>query len=121
MLLLHLSLKVNGQVYSVLNTITSGATITPDWADGNVQTVELTSASTTIADPSNIKVGATYMLILKQDGTGSRTVSFGSKYKFSGETAPTLTTTANKADVITLVAYSTDILMCTSVLDFVTS
>ena len=115
------SLKVNGQVYSVLNTITSGATITPDWADGNVQTVELTSASTTIADPSNIKVGATYMLILKQDGTGSRTVSFGSKYKFSGETAPTLATTANKADVITLVAYSANILMCTSVLDFVTS
>ena len=113
--------KYTGQAYTELNTISSASTITPDWNDGNTQTVELTSASTTIADPSNIKVGATYMLILKQDGTGSRTVSFGSKYKFSGGTAPTLTTGANKADVITLVAYSANILMCTSVLDFVTS
>ena len=118
---LNTSLKVTGQAYSELNTISSASTITPDWNDGNTQTVELTSASTTIADPSNIKVGATYILILKQDGTGSRTVSFGSKYKFSGGNPPTLTTGANKADVITLVAYSANILMCTSVLDFVTS
>mgnify|MGYP003136924748 CR=1 FL=1 len=118
---LNTSLKITGQAYTELHTEASAATITPDWNNGNVYTTELTNASTTFADPTNIKPGATYIIILKQDGTGSRTVSWGTKYKFPGGTAPTLTTGANKADVITLVAYSTDILMCTSVLDFVTS
>ena len=115
------NVKIDGQAYTELHTEASAATITPDWDNGNIYTTELTSASTTFADPTNIKPGATYIIILKQDGTGSRTVSWGTKYKFPGGTAPTLTTGANKADVITLVAYSTDILMCTSVLDFVTS
>jgi hypothetical protein len=115
------NVKITGQAYTELHTEASAATITPDWNNGNVYTTELTNASTTFADPTNIKPGATYIIILKQDGTGSRTVSWGTKYKFPGGTAPTLTTGANKADVITLVAYSTDILMCTSVLDFVTS
>ena len=115
------NVKIDGQAYTELHTEASAATITPDWNNGNVYTTELTNASTTFADPANIKPGATYIIILKQDGTGSRTVSWGTKYKFPGGTNPTLTTGANKADVITLVAYSTDILMCTSVLDFVTS
>lgn len=109
-----------GQAYSDLHTLTDGATITPDWIDGNVQTVEL-GGNRTIANPTSIKAGATYILILKQDSTGSRTVTWGTNYKFSGGTAPTLTTTGGQADVITLVAYSTSILMCTSVLNFATS
>ena len=115
------NLKVTGQGYSELHTVTSAASITPDWNNSNVQTFELTSASTTIVNPSNIKPGATYILILKQDSTGGRTVSFGTQYNFPADTAPTLTTTANKADVITLVAYSSTVLMCTSVLDFTTT
>ena len=77
--------------------------------------------NTTINNPSNIEVGATYIIILKQDAEGGYTVTWGSQYKFPGATAPTLTTGANKADVITLVAYSSTVLMCTSVLDFATS
>ena len=118
---LRTSLKITGQGYSELHTVTSAASITPDWNNSNVQTFELTSASTTIVNPSNIKPGATYILILKQDSTGGRTVSFGTQYNFPADTAPTLTTTANKADVITLVAYSSTVLMCTSVLDFTTT
>lgn len=113
--------KITGQGYTELHTVTSAASITPDWNNSNVQTFELTSASTTIVNPSNIKAGATYILILKQDSTGGRTVSFGTQYNFPADTAPTLTTTANKADVITLVAYSSTVLMCTSVLDFTTT
>ena len=118
---LNSNLRVSGQGYSALHTVTSAASITPDWNNSNVQTFELTSASTTIVNPSNIKPGATYILILKQDSTGGRTVSFGTQYNFPADTAPTLTTTANKADVITLVAYSSTVLMCTSVLDFTTT
>lgn len=115
------TVKITGQAYTELHTVTSAASITPDWNNSNVQTFELTSASTTIVNPSNIKPGATYILILKQDSTGGRTVSFGTQYNFPADTAPTLTTTANKADVITLVAYSSTVLMCTSVLDFTTT
>ncbi len=115
------TVKITGQAYTELHTVTSAASITPDWDNSNVQTFELTSASTTIVNPSNIKPGATYILILKQDSTGGRTVSFGTQYNFPADTAPTLTTTANKADVITLVAYSSTVLMCTSVLDFTTT
>ena len=114
------NLKVSGQSFNPLQTISSASSWTPDWDSGNVQTMELT-ANTAIANPSNIEVGATYIIILKQDSTGSRTVTWGTQYKFPAATAPTLTTGANKADVITLVAYSSTVLMCTSVLDFATS
>ena len=113
--------RISGQAFSLQHTLTDGATITPDWNDANVQKVVL-GGNRAIANPSNIEAGATYILILVQDGTGSRTItSWGTNYKFSGGTAPTLTTTGGQADVITLVAYSSTILMCTSVLNFATS
>ena len=114
------NVRIDGQSYTPLETISSTASWTPDWDSGNVQTMELTAA-TTINNPSNIEVGATYIIILKQDGDGSHTVTWGNAYNFPGATAPTLTTGANKADVITLVAYSSTVLMCTSVLDFETT
>ena len=114
------NVRVDGQSYNVLETISSVTSWTPNWDSGNVQTMELTGA-TTINNPSNIEVGATYIIILKQDAEGTHTVSWGSQYKFPAGTAPTITTTANKADVITLVAYSSTVLMCTSVQDFATS
>lgn len=39
------------------------------------------SANTTI-DMTNVKAGATYILVLRQDGTGSRTVAWAAKFKF---------------------------------------
>ena len=114
------NVRIDGQSYNVLETISSVTSWTPNWDSGNVQTMELTGA-TTINNPSNIEVGATYIIILKQDAEGTHTVSWGSQYKFPAGTTPTITTTANKADVITLVAYSSTVLMCTSVQDFATS
>ena len=114
------NVRIDGQSYTPLETISSVTSWTPDWDSGNVQTMELTGA-TTINNPSNIEVGATYIIILKQDAEGTHTVSWGSQYKFPAGTTPTITTTANKADVITLVAYSSTVLMCTSVQDFATS
>lgn len=114
------NVRIDGQSYTPLETISSVTSWTPNWDSGNVQTMELTGA-TTINNPSNIEVGATYIMILKQDGDGSHTVTWGNAYNFPANTPPTLTTGANKADVITLVAYSSTVLMCTSVLDFQTS
>lgn len=114
------NVKVSGQAYSDgIVTLTPGATVTPDWDDGNIQSVILDQVGVTMANPSNIQIGATYILIVVQDGTGSRTITtWGSAYEFPGNTAPTLTATVDYADVITLVAYNADTLMCTSVLNF---
>jgi hypothetical protein len=112
--------KFVGQTYGDLYTQADGVTIVPNFKNGNTQTVEL-GGNRAIDNPTNIKVGATYLIIIKQDATGSRTVTWGSNYKFPGGTAPTLTTTADQADVITMIAYNASILMCTSTLDFATS
>ena len=84
-------------------TLTDGATINWDLSQNQVAKVTL-GGNRSIANPTNKVEGATYILVLIQDGTGSRTISsWGSDYKFSGGTAPTLTTTANRADVITFI------------------
>ena len=57
----------------------------------------------TLANPTNMKDGNTYILTVKQDATGGRTLAFGSDYRWPGGTAPTLTTTANAIDKIVFV------------------
>ena len=58
-----------------------------------------------IALPSNIEIGATYMLMIQQDGTGSRLAEWATGYDWGdGEAAPTLTTTASREDVTTHIA-----------------
>ena len=42
-------------------TATDGATVTPDFSEGNVQTLTL-AGNRAMANPSNIKAGATYII-----------------------------------------------------------
>ena len=44
---------------------------------------------------------------MTQDGTGSRTLAYGSYWDFAGGTAPTLTTTASAVDRIDYVVRTT--------------
>lgn len=55
---------------------------------------------------SNVSVGQIFTIRLTQDATGSRTVTWFTTIKWAGGSAPTLTTTVNKAD--------TFIFICTS-------
>jgi hypothetical protein len=80
-------------------TLTDGATITPDFAAGNNFSVTL-GGSRTLANPTNLTAGQSGVIVVTQDGTGGRTLAFGSNWKFPGGTAPTLTTAANAVDVI---------------------
>ena len=60
---------------------------------------ELTLAGNcTIANPSSMTAGTTGSLFIVQDGTGSRTVAWGSQWDFAAGTAPTMTTTAAAVD-----------------------
>ena len=52
----------------------------------------------TVANPAELTPGTTGSIFFVQDGTGSRTASFGSVWDFMGGTAPTLTTTASAVD-----------------------
>ena len=118
------NMEVDGQAWGDLydgGTIADGATYTPDWNNGNVQKIVIaTGAAITVANGSNVNNGATYLLIIEQAGTGG-TVTWGGKYKFPAATAPTLTSGAGKADVITMVAYNSASVLCSSTLDFLTT
>ena len=54
----------------------------------------------TLANPANLTAGTTGSIFVVQDGTGSRTVSYGSSWDFIGGTAPTMTTAASSVDRI---------------------
>ncbi len=79
-------------------TATDGATVTFDLSAGRSQKVTL-GGNRTLA-VSNAVAGQPFLLALIQDGTGSRTVTWFSGIKWAGGSAPTLTTTAAKADLI---------------------
>ena len=71
--------------------------------DGENLLAELTlTANRTIALPSPLLSGV-YVLTLKQDAVGSRTVTWASGYEWVGGTAPTLTTTASAVDAVSFV------------------
>ena len=82
-----------------ITALTDGATITADFADSNNFSVTL-GGSRTLANPSNLVAGQSGCIWITQDGTGSRTLAYGSQWDFTGGTAPTLTTTANAVDCL---------------------
>jgi len=79
-------------------TVTYAATITPNVANGTVQTVTLTGNVTFSAFASPVS-GQSLTLIITQDGTGSRTLT--STMKFAGG-SKTLSTAANSIDILTV-------------------
>lgn len=82
-----------------ITALTDGTTITADFADSNNFSVTL-GGNRTLANPSNLTAGQSGCIWITQDGTGSRTLAYGSQWDFTGGTAPTLTTTANAVDCL---------------------
>ena len=81
---------------------TSGAAQTiPDITVATMNLITLT-ANCTLTFPT-IGAGKSFMLVLKQDATGSRTVTWPGTVRWPGGTAPTLTTTANAVDYLSFV------------------
>ena len=82
------------------STLTDQATIAWDVIASPVAKVTL-GANRTLAAPSGTTPAAGQFIALTviQDGTGSRTLTWNATYEFTADTAPTLTTTANKGDL----------------------
>ena len=101
----------SGAQIGSISTLTDGATITPNFALNNSFTVTL-GGNRTLANPTNLVAGQSGVIIINQDGTGGRTLAYGSNYDFGGGTAPTLTTTANAQDMIAYFVVSTSRINC---------
>ena len=82
-----------------ITALTDGSSITPNMNNANNFSVTL-GGNRTLANPTNLTAGQSGVIVITQDGTGSRTLAYGSNFKFPGGTAPTLTTTANAVDVL---------------------
>jgi len=82
-----------------ITALTDGATITPNFALSNNWSLSI-GGNRTLANPTNLTAGQSGCIWITQDGTGSRTLAYGSQWDFTGGTAPTLTTTAAAVDCL---------------------
>ena len=80
------------------STLTDQATITWDASTQDVCKLTL-GGNRTLAAPTNNTTGQFISILVIQDGTGSRTLTWNAVFEFASDTAPTLTTTANLGDV----------------------
>jgi hypothetical protein len=90
--------KFNDAAYFPEATLTDASTIAWDTQAAPVAKVTLTD-NRTLGAGTNAVAGQFVSLLVIQDGTGSRTLSFNAVYEFTEDTAPTLTTTASKGDL----------------------
>ena len=79
--------------------LTDGATINWDMASGFNASVTL-GGNRTLANPTNTIVGRTGAIVVTQDGTGSRTLAYGTNWEAAGGVFPVLSTAAGAKDVI---------------------
>lgn len=92
------------QYFDSVSLTVSGTTVS--WDLETKQFASLSMAGNyTLSNPTNAPTSGrgNYILIVKQDSTGGRTLSFGSNYKFSNGNAPTLSTESNAVDVLTFI------------------
>lgn len=104
--------------YSALDlvTLTDAATISVDMSTFLNATVTL-AGNRTLGSPTNEKVGQSGVIYIVQDATGSRTLAYGSDWKFAGGTVPTLTTTASAVDALFYTVRATNFIYASLVKD----
>ena len=103
--LLGKDLRIAKAAVADIVSLTDGTNISVDFNSGQNFAVQL-AGNRTIDNPTNCVPGQTGSIFVIQDGTGSRTLSFGANYKFPGGTAPTLSTGASAADRIDYITFT---------------
>ncbi len=91
-------------------SLSDAPTIAVDFDTGFNFTVTL-SADRILGNPTNQTVGQTGIIIVKQDGTGGRNLTYGSNWLFSNS-EPTLAKSANAIDVIGYYVESVGTILC---------
>ena len=95
-------LSVFGSSNSGITQVTDNTSIVLNTTSNNNFSITL-GGSNTFINPVEMNPGQSGVIWITQDATGSRAPSWGSYWKFPGNTAPTLTTTANSVDAIVYV------------------
>jgi hypothetical protein len=95
---------VSGGLETVVTVSASGSAYTINAANGNLFFITLTAACTFTLSGATNGSSCSLTIALTQDGTGSRTVTWPGSVKWPSGTAPTLTTTANRTDFISLLS-----------------
>ena len=94
-------IKFDNGLQEESTALTSGTTVALDLNAGTVFTITLAHNIGTFnwTNPAGSGYASTFTLIVTQDGTGSRTISWPAAVDWGSATAPTLTTTAAGVDV----------------------
>jgi hypothetical protein len=91
---------VQSQAIGTPTFISASGVITLNFGAGNNFEIVLTSGTQTLASPVNASGGQTGTIIVRQDNTGSRLLTYSGSWAFQSNTAPTLTTTASGVDIL---------------------
>jgi hypothetical protein len=95
-------ITAGGRIVSTPSALTiTGAAVATNAALSNYFYVTLDhTASTTVSNPTNAVDGTTIEYEFTQDSSGTNLISWGTNFDFGTSTAPTLSTTAAKVDLI---------------------
>lgn len=89
------------------------STISLDFSTAFNFAIAALTGNPTFVNPANVKPGQTGTIELIQDGTGGRTVAFGTNWKFTGGVAPGIPTAANARSFLHYKARSTTFIEAT--------
>jgi hypothetical protein len=108
-------LAVFGRAFQNIITLADTSTITMNLAQTNNFSVTL-GGNRILANVTNSTAGQSGFIVIRQDTTGSRTLSFGTGWRFPSNSAPTLTTTANAVDMIVYTVTTTSNVVAQAIL-----
>ena len=92
---------VQSQSIGTISTSTVSGVIFLDFGSGNNFDITLNDANNTLAAPTSASGGQTGQIVIRQDGGGSRLLSYSGGWQFTGGSAPTLSTAAGSTDALT--------------------
>jgi hypothetical protein len=95
--------RTDGGGDALATNATATGAVTLNLASGNVHNVTLTGNTTFTFSGAAVGAARSFTLILRQDATGSRSVTWPASVKWAGAIAPTVSTAASKVDVLSFV------------------
>jgi len=94
-----LKTSFGGGVVGKTSTANATGSTTLDY-DANQNFILTFTGNVTLANPSTESVGQSGIIVIIQDGTGSRSIATGTDYEWPAGTEPAISTAANSVDIL---------------------
>ena len=94
-----LKTSFGGGVVGKTSTANATGNVTLD-LDANSNFILTFTGNVTLVNPSTESVGQSGIIVIIQDGTGSRTIATGTDYEWPAGTEPAISTAANSVDIL---------------------